>query len=173
MAPSIKPGRAKMAEIKAASADPIHLAGATLARSQHVCAFFHNRDEEYRVLLPFIREGFERGEKAFHVVDPKRRVDHLERLKSAGIKVEETQQTGQLDVRNWEDSTLLDGHFDQQRMLGLIDQVLAQGKSGAFAVTRWVADMEWALEDRPGLNDFVEFETRVNHILSKYPDPVI
>jgi hypothetical protein len=33
--------------------------------------------------------------------------------------------------------------------------------------------MEWALEDRPGLNDFVEFETRVNHILRKYPDPVI
>lgn len=162
-----------MAEIKAEPADPIHLAGATLARNQHVCAFFHNRDEEYRVLLPFIRDGFERGEKAFHVVDPKRRVDHLERLKSAGIEVEETQQTGQLDVRNWEDSTLLDGHFDQRRMLALIDSVLAEGKSGAFGVTRWVAYMEWALEDRPGLNDFVEFETRVNHILSKYPDPVV
>ncbi len=162
-----------MAEIKAESVDPIRFAGAPLARNQHFCAFFHNRDEEYRVLLPFIRDGFERGERAFHVVDPKLRVDHLERLESAGIRVEETQQTGQLDVRNWEDSTLREGHFDQYRMLGLIDQVLAQGKSGAAAVTRFIGYMEWALEDRPGLNDFVEFETRINHILSKYPDPVI
>jgi hypothetical protein len=162
-----------MTEFKAASADPVNLAGEKLARNQHVCAFFHNRDEEYRVLLPFIKEGFERSERAFHIVDPKLRVSHLERLESGGIKVMETQQTGQLEVRNWEDSTLLDGHFDQYRMLDLIDQVLAQGKSGAFAVTRWIAHMDWALEDRPGLNDFVEFETRVNHILRKYPDPVI
>ncbi len=162
-----------MAEPNAESADPIHFGGATLTRYRHVCAFFHNRDEEYRVLLPFIMEGFERSEKAFHIVDPKLRGSHLERLESHGIKVKETQQTGQLEVRNWEDATLRDGHFDQYRMLGLIEQVLAKGKSGAFALTRWVADMEWALEDRPGVNDLVEFETRVNHILRKYLDPVI
>jgi hypothetical protein len=148
-------------------------AGATLTRNQHVCAFFHNRDEEYRVLLPFISEGFERKERAFHIVDPKLRASHLERLASGGIQVKEAQQTGQLEVRNWEDATLRDGHFDQYRMLALIEEILAEGKSGAFTVTRWVAHMEWALEDRPGLNDFVEFETRVNHILRKYPDPVI
>jgi len=162
-----------MAEPNAESPDAIHFAGATLTRYRHVCAFFHNRDEEYRVLLPFIMEGFERGEKAFHVVDPKRRGSHLERLESQGIKVKETQQTGQLEVRNWENATLRDGHFDQHRMLGLIEEVLAQGKSGAFALTRWVAHMEWALEDRPGVNDLVEFETRVNHISLKYPDPLI
>ncbi len=162
-----------MAEPNAESADPIHFGGATLTRYRHVCAFFHNRDEEYRVLLPFIREGFERSERAFHIVDPKLRGSHLEQLESGGIKVKETQQTGQLEVRNWEDTTLRDGHFDQHRMLALIDRILAEGKSGAFAVTRFVGHMEWALEDRPGLNDFVEFETRVNYVLRKYSDPVI
>jgi len=162
-----------MAETNAEPAAPVHFAGVTLTRYRHVCAFFHNRDEEYRVLLPFIMEGIERGEKAFHVVDPKRRGSHLERLESHGIRVTETQQTGQLEVRNWEDSTLSDGHFDQHRMLGLIEQVLAEGKSGAFALTRWVAQMEWALEDRRGVNDLFEFETRVNHISSRYPDPLV
>ncbi len=162
-----------MDETNAESAEPIHFAGATLTRYRHVCAFFRNRDEEYRVLLPFIVEGFERGEKAFHVVDPKRRGTHLERLESGGIKVKETQQTGQLEVRNWEDATLRDGHFDQHRMLALIEQVLDKGKSEAFALTRWVAHMDWALEDRPGVNDLIEFETRVNHISRKYRDPLI
>ncbi len=162
-----------MAETKAKSVEPLRFAGGTLARNQHVCAFFHNRDEEYRVLLPFIREGFDLSEKAFHIVDPKLRGSHLERLESGGIKVKETQQTGQLEVRNWEDAYLRDGHFDQYRMLALLDQVLAEGRSGAFALTRLVAHMEWALEDRPGVNDLIEYETRINRILPKYPDPVI
>jgi hypothetical protein len=76
-------------------------------------------------------------------------------------------------VRNWEDSTLRDGHFDQYRMLALIEQILAEGKSGMSRVTRWVGHMEWALEDRPGLNDFVEFESRVNYISRKYRDPLV
>ena len=55
------------------SNQPIRFAGSMLGAQRHVCAFFHNPDEEYRVLLPFIKEGFERGEKAFHIVDPKLR----------------------------------------------------------------------------------------------------
>ena len=162
-----------MAEANAVSADPIHFAGATLTRYSHVCAFFHSRYEEYGVLLPFIREGFERSEKAFHIVDPKLRESHLERLGSGGIKVKETQQMGQLEVWNWEDAYLRDGHFDQYKMLALVEQVLVKGKSGAFALTRLVAHMEWALEDRPGVNDLVEYETRLNLILPRHPDPVI
>ena len=40
---------------------PIRFAGSVLGARRHVCAFFHSHDEEYRVLLPFIREGFERS----------------------------------------------------------------------------------------------------------------
>ena len=35
----------------------VRLAGSVLDRSRHVCAFFHRKEEEYRVLLPFIKEG--------------------------------------------------------------------------------------------------------------------
>ena len=55
------------------SSQPIRFAGSVLGAQRHVCAFFHSPDEEYRVLLPFIKEGFESGEKAFHIVDPKLR----------------------------------------------------------------------------------------------------
>src|SRR5260370_26576144 len=161
-----------MAETRAESVEPLKFAGGALGRNQDVCAVLHNRDEEYRVLMPFIREGFELSEKAFHIVDPKLRGSHLERLESGGIKVKETQQTGQLEVRDWGDAYLRDGHFDQYRMLALIEQVLAK-RSEAFALTRLVAHMEWALEDRPGVHDLLEYESGLNNILPKYPDPVI
>jgi hypothetical protein len=152
---------------------PIRFAGSVLSEKRHVCAFFHSPDEEYRVLLPFIREGFNRGEKAFHIVDPKLREEHMRRLTSAGIDLSAAERDGSFELRNWEDAYLRDGHFDQDRMLALIQEVLEGGKSQGFALTRLVAHMEWALEDRPGVNDLVEYETRLNYILPRYKDPVI
>jgi tetratricopeptide (TPR) repeat protein len=155
------------------ASQPIQFAGSVLDAQRHVCAFFHNPDEEYRVLLPFIKDGFARGEKAFHIVDPKLRSEHRLRLASAGIDVETAETSGQFELRNWADAYLRDGHFDQDRMLALIEEVLDGGRQQGFARTRLVAHMEWALEDRPGVDDLVEYETRLNYVLPRYKDPVI
>jgi hypothetical protein len=151
----------------------ICFANATLGSERHICAFFHSPDEEYRVLLPFIREGIERGEKAFHIVDPRTMEDHFGRLREAGIDTEAAGQRGQLVVKRWQDAYLRDGHFDQDRMLSLIEEVLSAGPKEGYSLTRLVAHMDWALEDFPGVNDLVEYETRLNFILPKYKDPVI
>lgn len=158
---------------QASGEEPIRFAGSTLGAYRHICAFFQSPEEEYRVLLPFIKEGFERGERAFHIVDPNLRDDHTKRLSAAGIDVEGAQSNGQFELRNWEDAYLREGHFDQNKMLALIQEVLDEGSRKGFALTRLVAHMEWALEDRPGVNDLVEYETRLNYILPRYKDPVI
>ena len=156
-----------------ATAQHVSLAGKKVRPNQHVCAFFSSKEEEYRVLMPFIKEGFERGERAFHVVDPGHREVHLTRLAESGIKVEEAEHRGQLEVRRWQEAYLRDGHFDQSRMIELIQSVLREGKAKGFPLTRLVANMEWALEDRPGVNDIVEYESRLNYVLPKYDDVVV
>ena len=153
--------------------ETVRLAGSVLHRSRHVCAFFHKKDEEYQVLLPFVKEGFKQGHKAFHIVDPAHREEHLRRLSEAGIDVVEAERSGQLEVRRWEDAYLREGHFDQDAMLALIEEVLKDGKAQGFPLTRLVANMEWGLEDRPGVDDIVEYETRLNFILPKYDDAVV
>ena len=152
---------------------PIRFAGSILDTRRHVCAFFHSADEEYHVLLPFIKDGFERGEKAFHIVDPKLRAEHRRRLESAGIDVASAETSGQFELLNWADAYLRDGHFDQERMLALIEEILDAGPQQGFALTRLVAHMDWALEDFPGVDDLVEYETRLNYLLPRYKDPVI
>jgi hypothetical protein len=137
-----------------------------------VCAFFNSPDEEYRVMLPFIKDGFERGERAFHIVDPSLRAEHLRRLESAGIDVAAAQESGQFELRGWAEAYLQDGHFDQDRMLALLQEVLEGGRKQDFPLTRLVAHMEWALEDRPGVDDVLEYEARLNYILPRYRDPV-
>jgi hypothetical protein len=157
----------------ATSNQPIHFANHTLGHERHICAFFHSAEEEYRFLLPFIREGIERGERAFHIVDPRLMEDHLARLRGAGIDAEGAQSRGQLVVKRWQDAYLQDGHFDQDRMIALVEEVLASGAAEGYALTRAIGHMEWALEDAPGVNDLVTYEARLNFMLPKYKDPVI
>ena len=85
---------------------PIHVADGVLGNKCHICGFFNGLDEQHRVLRSFIKEGFERGEKAFHIMDPSLREDHLKRLTNAGIDVGHAISTGQLEVRRWQDAYL-------------------------------------------------------------------
>ena len=75
----------------------VRCAGGSLGQHRHICAFFNDFDEQHRVLRSFIKEGFERGDKAFHIVDPSLWEDHLQRLAEAGIDVERARGTGQLE----------------------------------------------------------------------------
>src|SRR5690349_17292209 len=90
----------------------IPFAGAELGAHRHVCAFFHTPEEEYGVLLPFVVDGLARGQRAYHIVDPRLREEHLQRLAAAGIDVGATRASGQFELKTWEDAYLRAGHFD-------------------------------------------------------------
>src|SRR5437870_2647720 len=156
-----------------ATSHSVQFAGGTLGRQRHICAFFNSIDEEHRVLRPFFKDGFDRGEKATHIVDPDNRDEHLKRLAEAGIDVRRAMDTGQLELRPWRETYLRGDRFDQDAMVALIEQILQSGPPAGYALTRLVAHMEWALLDKPGVDDLVEYETRLNYVLPKYDDPVI
>ena len=142
-------------------------------RNRHICAFFSDMDEHYRVLQSFMKDGFDQGDKTFHLIDPERREDHLRRLADAGIDVEEAVASGQLEVHPWEDGPLHGERFDQDTWLAGFEEVLQSGAASGYPKTRFLAQMEWALVDLPGTDDLIEFETRVNYVVPKYDDPVI
>jgi MEDS: MEthanogen/methylotroph, DcmR Sensory domain len=156
-----------------ASDRPVQFADRTLGGQRHICALFNSLDEEHRVLGSFIRDGLERGEKGFHVIDPDLRSEHLRRLADAGIDVEQALGTGQLEVWPWQDAYLRGQRFDQDAMLALLEEVLQSSAAAGYPLTRLLGHMEWALLDQPGVDDLVEYETRLNYVLPKYDDPVI
>ncbi len=156
-----------------ATSHSVQFAGGTLGRQRHICAFFNSIDEEHRVLRSFFKDGFDRGERATHIVDPEKREDHLKRLAGAGINVQQAMDTGQLELRPWRQAYLRGDRFDQDAAVALIEEILRSGPAAGYPLTRLVGHMEWALLNKPGVNDLVEYETRLNYILPKYDDPVI
>jgi hypothetical protein len=153
--------------------EPAHLAGSELGRTCHACAFFHSRDEEYRVMMPFASEGIAYGEKCFHIVDPGQQQERLAQLGASGIDLDRGRSTGQVEVRTWGEAYLREGRFDQYAMLALIEETLHRGRADGFPRTRLWANMDWALEDLPGCDDIVEYESRLNPILAHYEDVVV
>jgi hypothetical protein len=155
------------------SIHPISLAGSQLDEVRHVCAFFNSDEEEYRVLLPFIKEGFERGDKAVHVVNPDQHQDHLQRLAAAGIDAPTAQQNGQFELRTNTEAYLRDGRFDQDRMLEAFEQLASGNAQEGFPLSRICCRMDWAVEDRSHIDDLIEFESRVNDVWRRHDDAVI
>jgi hypothetical protein len=151
----------------------IPFAGSQLDATRHVCAFFNSDEEEYRVLLPFIKDGFQCGQRAIHVVNPDQRQDHLRRLAAAGIDAPAAEQSGQLEVRINADVYLPDGRFDPDRMIAVFDQLASGDSRGKFPLSRICCRMDWAVEDRSHVDDVIEFESRVNDVWTRHDDAVI
>ena len=152
---------------------PIPFAGSQLGEVRHVCAFFNSEDEKYRVLLPFIKDGFECGDKAVHVVNPDQRHDHLERLAAAGIDTDgrrgerSTRAADQRrnvpsgrPLRSGPDARGVRASGNRQRQSRLSPQshCMPHGLGG---------------DGRSHVEDLVEFESRVNDVWSRHDDAVI
>ncbi len=153
---------------------PISLAGSQLGEVRHVCAFFANDDEEYRVLLPFIREGLSRGDKSVNVVNPEAREKHLQRLAQAGIDSDAPLKSGQLQIRINTEVYLRDGRFDQDRMLAAFEEMASSARTmEGFPMSRIVCRMDWASGDHSRIDDVIEFESRVDEVWRRYDDAVI
>jgi MEDS: MEthanogen/methylotroph, DcmR Sensory domain len=150
----------------------IPFASAQLGEVRHVCAFFKSDEEEYRVLLPFIKDGFQCGNKAVHVVNPGQQQDHLQRLVDAGIDTTAAQKRGQFEIQTNREAYLKDGRFDQDRMLGVFEQLASGNAKGGFALSRICCRIDWAVEG-PHIDDRVEFESRVNDVWNHHDDAVI
>lgn len=155
------------------NAVPIPFAGSQLAETRHVCAFFNSDEEEYRVLLPFIKDGFDSGDKVIHVVNPDQRQDHLQRLAATGIDTAAAHRSGQFELKVNSETYLRDGHFDQDRMLGVFEQLASGNAAGGFPLSRIVCRMDWVVEGGSYVDDVVEFESRVNDVWSRHDDAVI
>lgn len=153
--------------------EPIPFAGSELGGYRHVCAFFNSPEDEYATLLPFVRDGLERGERAYHVLPAPYRQEFFDQLRSAGIDVSAAQQRRQLEVPTPQEVYLRKGRFSKEAMLEDIQEVLKAGPTLGFPLTRLVAHSSPLFWDWSIANEWIEYESQLNDVLPHYHDPVI
>jgi hypothetical protein len=146
-----------------ASGSKPRLAESVFHEDHHVCAFFHNRDEEFRTLAPFILEGLEAGEKTIHVISFNLRESYKRSLMEAGINVDSIEQSGQLEMIAWP-TIPRQGSIDQEAAIGLIDRQLRAAREAGYRRTRIIGEMDWALEGHLLDGELVALEARLHEV---------
>ena len=146
----------------------VTLCGETLTAPLHICAFFDSREEQYEILLPWLKEGINSNEEVLTILAGDSHKDHCSRMSDAGIAVQEVLTNKQLKVVATEDSYLQGGVFAAERMFSIVEQALLDAQAGAYDNLRACGDMEWALKNLPGTDELMEYEARLNLLTSKH-----
>jgi hypothetical protein len=150
---------------------PARVAGVAIGSHTHLCAFFNSREEEYSILLPFVKEGIERGESALHVVPSDTRSEHLRRLEQCGIRQASACLHGQLTVLDWADVRGHGDRVDPFAMLSLVESAMQARREAGFRKTRIVAHIEWPPGGR--LDELVAFDHAFNQRIAPYDDDAV
>jgi hypothetical protein len=84
-----------------------------------------------------------------------------------GIDVAGCEASGQLEVVTPAETYLAGGTFDPDKMLVAVEGVIASAIEHGFPRTRSMGNMDWALDGAPGSERLIEYESRVNEVLSR------
>ena len=151
---------------------PVRLAGEEIREHRHVCALVDGPDDADRLLVPFVVDGFQQGDRAFHIVDPELRDALLERLGTSGIDIDAATASGQLEVRTWAESYVRGGTFDGAAQVEYIRFALEEGRRLGYPRTRLIGSTEWATDEEMA-RALVVYEARIDEFLQSVPDVVI
>ena len=151
----------------------VTLAGSTMSCPCHVCTLYRDVEEQYALFVPFVKEGIKAGERVVSFVAPDEHEERVNRLWQAGLDVDRLERQGQLVITPWDQFYLSQGYFDVDAMLALAQAALDEGLRQGFPRTRGWANMEWALEEAPGVEHLAIYESRFNDILSLCGDGAV
>jgi hypothetical protein len=148
------------------------ITGVQLAPGDHVCAFYPSLAERDEILIPYLREGLDAGDKCICVVDA---TDPEAVLSALGTEVDlgACLDRQQLDVQRSQDTYLRSGGFSTQAMLDFWDASVGGAAAGGFGFTRSVGEMTWAIRQMPGVEELVGYESRLNRFLPLYPQVIL
>jgi hypothetical protein len=133
----------------------------------HACAFVSGPDEERDVIDAFIVDGMRRGRKSVYIVDPAKQEEHRARLAPSAPAPD------LLDVTTWREAHLKGGSFDQERMMGALDEMIREHAASGRPPMYLIGQMAWIFSNPPGIEQLVTYEARVNDVLSRGRTPTV
>ena len=148
----------------------IGVAGVELLPGDHVCAFYPTISERDEVLLPYLAQGLQAGDKCIAVLDSENGSALARKL------VRETSELGwaeSLALFGSREAYLANGSFETAAMLRVWERSVNEALAGGFSFARIAGEMTWALSKLPGVEDLVEYEAELNRFMRDLPQVVL
>ncbi|HWM89396.1 MAG TPA: MEDS domain-containing protein [Thermoanaerobaculia bacterium] len=140
-----------------------------LRQGDHLCLIYDSAAEKLAALVPFLRTGLSRGERALFLgrASSCHGMGGIERaLESEGIPVGSEIDRGALVLLDDRDSWLDRGRFDPNLFKDLLRRAEQQAMDDGFSGLRATWDVTWLLEGVPGADRWIELEAGLNGFLA-------
>jgi len=147
---------------------PLLAALEQLEAPDHLCSIYDSLEEHLAVAIPFIRIGLERGEKCVYIADDGTEAAVREAMYAEGIDVERAIAIDSLVLDKKEAAYLQHGSFDPQWMFTFWADATADAMRQGFSALRATGETEWVARGAPGLERWIEYESRFTHTLAQH-----
>jgi signal transduction histidine kinase len=147
---------------------PLLTALEQLAPHDHLCSIYESQEEHLAVAIPFIRIGLDRGEKCIYIADDGTEAVVRDAMYAEGIDVERAIATDRLVLEKKEAAYLKHGSFDPEWMFTFWADATAEALSQGCSALRATGETEWVVRGAPGLERWMEYESRLTHMLAEH-----
>lgn len=135
----------------------------------HLAIIYDHPDEQLDFIVPFLRIGLERGEKAVFIYDDNSADTVIAAMGRHGINVEAATAAGALSILTKADAYLKNGDFDPDWMMGFLAQAFEEAKRDGFSAVRASGEMTWALSPSGEPHRrLAEYECRIDSFFPNY-----
>lgn len=145
------------------------LPGVSFTVGDHVCSFYRGDEERDSVLFPYLSVGLVAGDRCVCVLDRSQPEDVAAKL--TGDNAEGAEH---LTLFRSEDSYLAGGSFSPDEMMAFWTNAAHEAfDENDYQFLRAAGEMTWALNDHPGVNLLVNYESELNRFTAKFPQTVL
>ena len=140
---------------------------------RHISLFFRNQDEQWQLIRPYLLEYLTTGAPALYLQHSTSSQRLMELLHAEGLPLDDLIARGLLRILPPDQSYLLTGRFDGQRMLAFIESAILAGLAAGHTRMLMTGEMTWSLPETPGAEQMMSYEAELNPLVDKYPAATI
>lgn len=135
----------------------------------HFAIIYDSPDEQLDFVVPYLRRGLERGEKAVFIYDDNSIATVIAAMERHGVDVGAAMAAGALSIITKGGAYLKNGDFDPEWMVDFLGEAVDTAKKDGFSAVRASGEMTWALGPAGEAHErLVDYECRLNSFFPHY-----
>ena len=150
--------------------------GIPIDAGHHICAMYFGVSERDDVLLPFVGDGLNLGDKCFAAVQEPDSTDFISKLAAvvgADVDLPESIARDQLEIKNSTDQILSPDQFDPSEIIEFWDNRVSTALTNGYPFVRLTAEASWWLPQLPGMDELFRYESELNRFTTRHPQAIL
>jgi len=135
----------------------------------HICQIFTDDEERNQSLLQYMLSGLQSGERAACFSEKIDETAMEEFLNQNDLSFAELCRNDAISLSGTREVYFKDNRFDPERMFELLADFYQESIASGFTAARVIGEMTPEVQDLPGGERLIEYESRVSLLLKKFP----